>query len=215
MIKSIGLTRFLVVAILIGFIAACLFYTYNIVTPGLQKEKRSLATVNGEMSKMTSDISELSQGLDQFKEQQKEFSEVQKFGFFHEQNRVEVTQLIESLQEESRLLSATYSISPAKVVGEKRATEAGYDLLNTDISFDIEAIEDADVYKFIYLLSYGFPGQINIKSLNISRLEEITQPLLRQIGTGQAEAIIKADIKVSWQSMVPQGRLPQGVAGRI
>ena len=211
MIKTIGFTRFFVITLFAVFLMACLLYIYKITGPNLEKEKRKLNGVNSEISRMTNDIDDLSKGLAQFQKQKEAFYNVQNFGFFDDQNRVNATQLIKAMQKESRLLSAVYSISPARIVADKRASDSEHDLLSTDIKFSIEAIEDADVYKFIYLLNYGFPGQININSLSISREEKITQPLLRQIGIGQPSPIIKADLEVSWQSMVPAGRLPQNI----
>ena len=206
MMKSIGLSRLFIILLLASFTLFCLFYSYKVGGPNIKKEKRSLAVVNNDISKMTSDMDKLSQGLTQFEGQKQAFSNVQRFGFFDDQDRVKARQLIEAMQEESRLLSAVYSLGPAESLNEPRATDAGYDLLNTNIGFTIEAVEDIDVYKFIYLLNYGFPGQISIKSLSMSRDEEITQPLLRQIGTGQPTPLIRAELEVFWKSMVPEGQ---------
>jgi len=124
--------------------------------------ERELRSEKSDISKMTKDMDDLSKGLAQFEKEKEDFANVQNMGFFDEQDRAKTKNIIEAMQRDSRLLTARYSLSPARLVPEVRAKEAGYDLISTDIDFSLEAIEDADIYRFVYMLNYGFPGQLKI-----------------------------------------------------
>ena len=208
MMKSIGFTRSFIIILLAVFAGLCAFYIYNMATPKLSQLERELRSEKSDISKMTKDMDDLSKGLAQFEKEKEDFANVQNMGFFDEQDRAKTKNIIEAMQRDSRLLTARYSLSPARLVPEVRAKEAGYDLISTDIDFSLEAIEDADIYRFVYMLNYGFPGQLKINSLSIEREQEITQPLLRQIGVGQASPIVTAQLNVSWRSMLPKGQMP-------
>ena len=90
------------------------------------------------------------------------------------------------------------------MVESKRAKDANYKMVATDIQFDLEAIEDVDIYKFLYVLTYGFPGQVVVNDFTVSRDVEVTQPLLRRIGSGQSEPIVQSSVRISWYTMVPE-----------
>lgn len=203
MIKSIGYNKALIIALLVIFAVLSFLYMTNVLAPNLQKQERKLSANRAEISEMTNNLTKLSEGLEKFEKQKNDFKAVQQLGFFDPQNRVSAKQRIVAIQKESRLLSAKYIIKPAVSISNEKAQKVGYKILNTDIDFNLEAIDDADIYKFIYILNYGFPGQVIINKFSMSREKEITQPLLRRIGVGQAEPIIEANLSVSWQTMVP------------
>ncbi len=202
MIKSIGYNKTLLIVILLGCLVAAFLYNQNVLKPSLDKKERVLRANSSEMAEMTRNLTELSGNLQNFEKQKIDFERVQNLGFFNSQNRVEARQFITAIQKESRLLSAKYQIKPARSDDNKMAKEAGAKILTTEIAFDLEAIEDSDVYKFIYILNYGLPGQIIINDFSLSRDEEITQPLLRKIGVGEAVAVVNASLNVTWKTMV-------------
>lgn len=202
MIKAIGINKFFLLLLLAVFIALAVFYNYQIITPDVTKLNRQVMTNKSEVSQMTQDLNSLTAGLEKFAQQKDAFEKVRRLGFFDPQNRVVAKQLITNIQRDSRLMTAKYTIKPAENLDDEKAREAGYKILSTDIDFILEALDDADVYKFVYLINYGFPGQVIINKLNIERDMEITQPLLRRIGVGQAQPIIKATFEVTWKTMV-------------
>lgn len=212
MIKTIGFNKAVLIFLLALFCVLAFGYTHQILQPGLIKKQRMLSGNKSEISRMRSDLDKLTAGMDKFEQQKADFETVQKLGFFDPQNRVMAKQRIVAIQRESRLLSAKYTIKPAESITGEKLSEVGYKILKTDIDFTLEALEDADIYKFIYILNYGFPGQVLIKNISMSRDKEITQPLLRKIGVGQPEAIVKATVSISWQTIVPDETI--AVTGR-
>ncbi len=202
MIKSIGFTKVFLIFLLGCFIAATAFYAYSIATPSLKKVDRKLRQSKTEIAEMTTNMNLLADELNNFEKQKDDFAKLQKLGFFDDQNRVKTRRMIQAMQKESRLLSAKFTVSPADRKFNKLSDDAGYDLLLTNMSFDLEAIEDSDIYKFVYLLNYGFPGQIKIDSLSIVKKGNVTQPVLRQIGVGEAQPLVTGQLNASWRTMV-------------
>ena len=147
MIKAIGYNKVFLIVVLMACLAVTFLYNQNFLKPDLDKKNRTLRVNSGEISEMTSNLNKLSGDLQKFEKQKENFERVLKLGFFDPQKRVEARQIITEIQQESRLLSAKYQISPAQSEENKMAKEAGSKILTTGIMFDLEAIEDADIYK--------------------------------------------------------------------
>lgn len=203
MIKAVGYNKILLIVILGALLVATFLYNKEYLAPELLNQQRKLAAINSEISTMTNDLDQLRNQLSQFEKEKEDFASIQALGFFDSQNRVETKKLISQMQRESRLLTARYTVKPAQYISDDKTLEAGYKILKTDMNFKLEAIEDVDIYKFIYLLNYGFPGQLHINDFVISKEADITLPLIRKIGVGQSESIIGATLNITWQTMVP------------
>ncbi len=213
MIKVIGFKKALSLILLAFLLVVLAVYWLYALTPDIKKKQRQLAINSSEVSQMADNIDALIKGVDQFEQQKTVFEKIKKLGFFDPQNRPETRQRLSAMQKESRLLSAKFSISSAKTEKSEKATEAGYKILNTEIVLTLGAIEDADIYKFVYLMNYGFPGQITINQLNMTRDVEVTQPILRQIGVGESKPLVIAVLSVNWRTMVPDSSLAITIDG--
>lgn len=207
MIRVIGVQKFLAMVLCAVLFATLAGYWFYVLTPEIKEKKRRLALNTAEVNQMREDLNVLTQGLEQFKKQKTVFEKIQKRGFFDPQNRPETRQRINAMQKESRLLSARFSIDSAKTEVNEKATEAGYKILNTSIDFTLDAIEDTDIYNFIYLLNYGFPGQITIKRMVISRNIEVTEAVVRQINSPNPQPLVTAVVQLEWRTMVPDASL--------
>lgn len=207
--RLIGFKRILGMLLLAVMLAFSFFYNNYIVSPAIDKQEKELAKNKAEVAEMTNTIDDLVRGIELFEEQRSEFEKLGEYKFFDPQDRVEAGRRISKMQEESRLMSAKYSLKAAETEDNEIAAKAGHKVLVTKINFRLEAIEDKDIYEFIYLLNYGFPGHIAISKLNVERKTEVTQPLLRQIGTGQVslQPLVSAGLDVEWRTMVPDTSL--------
>jgi hypothetical protein len=203
MIRLIGIQRILAIVLLAALVVLLFLYTKFLMEPGIRITQAELSKNRGEIAEMRDNIDKLMQGMQLFQTQKDDFLYIESLGFFDDQNRVEARRRLNLMREESDLLSAKYTIKQARSIDNEQATEAGYKILNTEIDFTFEALDDGDIYNFIYLLNYGFPGLITIEKLTMAREKEITQPLLRKIGNGEYEPLVRGALKVSWITMVP------------
>ena len=207
MLRAVGFKRLFMLSVLVIFlVVGFIFVTYS-MKPNIKNTEAELLRNQGDIAEMTDNMDKLVQGIEQFATQKDNFETIQGLGFFDSQNRVEARKRLNLMQQESRLLAARYTIKPAITENNDKAAEAGYKIIKTEIEFGLDAIEDSDIYNFIYLLNHGFPGHISITDLDLSRAKEVTQPLLRKIGDGQPEPIIKAVLKVNWRTMIPDSTI--------
>ncbi|HPF78370.1 MAG TPA: hypothetical protein PLF01_03660 [Alphaproteobacteria bacterium] len=207
MIRIIGAQKFLALVLLAALMVLLAVYWVYSLGPDIKVKERQWAMNKAEVARMTEDIDKLIKGIEQFAQQKDEFERIQKFGFFDPQNRPEARERLNSIQKESRVLSAKFTIKSAETEPNEKAKDAGYKILNTDIDFSLEALDDLDIYNFIYLMNYGFPGQISIQDINIARNSEITQPVLRQVGLGEPVPLVVAVVRLNWRTMVPDESL--------
>lgn len=210
MIRAIGFQKVFLILLLGVAVVALAYYTLSVAQPSLNENQRELGKNKAEIDEMIMNTDKLTQGFAQFQEQKDVFQQVQELGFFDTQNRLEARARFVAMQEESELISAKFNIKPAVVAENAKAKEAGYKVLNTEIDFNLEAIEDKDIYRFLHLLNYGFPGQVIITEFNMKRETEITAPILRQIGVGQPPPLVRALVRMKWQTMVQDDTLSSG-----
>ena len=204
MIRSIGIHRFLALVCLAGLSLFLAFYSFYSLQPDLRTAELELNQSRTEVIEMTDNIDYLASGMNQFEQQKDTFEKVRAMGFFDPQNRQETRQRISAMQRESLLISARFNIKPAITEENEKAAEAGYKIINTDMEFTLEAVEDSDIYNFVYLVNYGFPGQILIKEFSVEREKEITPELIRQIGVIDPDpVVVTGKLRVNWRTMVP------------
>lgn len=208
MIKSIGLDKIILLALIAGFAVGGYFYNTNFLEPSIAKKERQLRSNKSELSKLTSDTQKLISGVELFEKQKSEFETVQQSGFFDDQNRVVTRARLDAMGRESNLEYLRYSISPAKDISNKKLADAGYKILETEILLDVGAIDDTDISTFLHFLNHGFPGQVLIQSMELVRDQTLTQPLLRNIGLKtNYDPLVSGNIKILWKTMVPDTSL--------
>lgn len=206
MIKLIGLSRlFVIICLGALFVLLAIYYHFSAV-PSLADSSKELRKNNREISKLSNDLDELKNGMEEFKGRQDEFVSIRdQYDFFNPQDRVQARRQLNVIRDLSRVTSAQYNIRPAVTEEKQSLRDAGYKLLNTPIEFTLKAIEDKDIYTYLYHLNYSFPGVLIIDEVSISRDAEVTQPLLRDIGTGREDirSLVTARVTTSWRTVVP------------
>jgi hypothetical protein len=130
------------------------------------------------------------------------FAALKQAGFFSDQNRLVARRRITDIQQKTGVLQAKYDIGSGQVVKAPGAEEAGYAILKSKVSVSVEALDDIDVYNFIYWMENTFPGHMMVASVKMTRPTELNEAVLRAIGSGQATTLIKADLVFSWRTMV-------------
>ena len=75
------------------------------------------------------------------------------------------------------------------------------------IGITVEAFDDADIYNYLFILEQKFPGHLSVDQMSMSRVTDISGPVLRSIATGQNPVLVKATIKMSWRTMIPDSQI--------
>lgn len=203
MIQVLGIKRVVTIVVLVGVIAVLSGSYYFVVLPQQEKVERELRQVKSSISSARSNTDRLRRDFATLEQVKTRYAEIQQYGFFSDQNRVVARAKINEMKEESGVISARYTISASENEGDESLKTIGHDLMRSTIKFSVEAYDDVDVYRFIYLLNYGFPGMVDINRVVIERTRDVSAPLLRNIGTGSKTSLVNAQINADWFTVVP------------
>ncbi|MAZ76880.1 MAG: hypothetical protein CMH31_06225 [Micavibrio sp.] len=202
MLQILGIKKTLFLLILFSISALAFSYKFFYLVPRVSSIESEASLNQSDVFESGQKISDLVDNHERFVEQKNRYDFIKNVNFFNDQNRLEVRKLIAEAINSSKVVSAKYNIGALKVERNSSAKEVDHKLLKTDITFDVGAIDDADIYNFILLLNHGFPGVLVIEEVGITRTKELTQPILKQIGTGVPVSLVEAKIKIVWWTMV-------------
>lgn len=212
MIQSIGFKRLATLAVLFGAALALGFLNFYWLQPESLTAKTKLASLTSENSALSGEIEIMQSSMERFVGQKALFEKITNKGIFNEQSRVLARERFTVMQKLSRLLAAKYEIRPATLVPAGLSVEGGesdtYGILRSPISITLSALDDLDIYRFVYYLNYSFPGHITIKNLYIERNKSVSPRTLKMIGGGDPPELVAAKMDVDWSTIVNTASVP-------
>lgn len=203
MIKVLGIKRVIVLGALCAAAGVLASVNYLYATPERIKVEAQLRSTKAQLHEKTTEADRLNSEFDQINEQKDFYESLQRAGFFSDQNRLVAKRRITDVQERTGLLQAKYDINTGEIIEEEAATDAGYVILSSPITMDLEAMDDIDIYSFIFWFENTMPGHLTINKLNMTRRTELTEASLRQIGSGVPTTLMAANLDFVWRTMVP------------
>lgn len=213
MIGVLGTRRLIAVGALVAFNALLAAATYGYLMPQNEKLEREVMGLRSQVSAKRADTDRLRMEFEQIQEQKNYFGNLGEAGFFGNQNRVLARNRIEAVQRYTGVLSARYNISAAAVKKNDLAAGTGHALVGSPVILNLEAIDDVDIYSFVFWLENAFPGQVSINNLRVERTLDISDVTLRQIGSGIETTMIKSTIGFDWNTMMPEKDLNLNTEG--
>lgn len=203
MFEKIGKKRVLTLVVLVVLVGALAGAHYGILQPQQAKLEKDLRRLRGEISQRETETQQLRDDFDRLDEVKFRYGEVLRFGFLGEQDRVFAQNKIKEIKELSGVLKARYQFEPVEIVSAPDLAMSQHNLLSSAIQIELEAFSDLEIYRFLYYLNYGFPGQVVITDFELERDKNITVPLMQSIGAGQATSLVKAEIELDWYTIAP------------
>ena len=210
MIKVLGFKRIVILLSLLGLNAFLGFLAYMHFIPQQDMKERELRGVRGEVSTLRADIEGLMVEFEQLDEQREEFEELKKDGFFDGQSRRKAELIFKKIQERSGVISAVASIDSGEFEDNEEAKKANHKILKSPMKVNIEAVNDLDVFRYIYLVDEFFPGHVTIDKINLKRQSDVSGTVLRGIASGKNPPLVTADLEMSWRTMIPDTESQQG-----
>lgn len=201
MIGKIGYKRALMLFVLAGLLVTFYVADEYMFKPKVIDSQRELNTAMGEISTLQGEIDKMRADFTLFEKQKDFYDIISRMGFFNDQDRVLARQRFDTMQKLSKIISARYEIKAANILTDEVSPETGFVVMESPITVELAAVDDLDVYRFIYFLNYGFPGHITINSLNIERKGDISPEVLKSIGTGMPPELISAKLELDWRTM--------------
>ncbi len=207
MMSVIGPKRMLILGCLIAFNALLAAAIYLMIIPHNQTLQAQLDQTRGQVSTARSETERLRTEFSDIQKQKAEFERLGEAGFFTAQDRVKARDRFEAIQKYSRVISASYDIKPAQIERNPDLTTASQVMLTTPVSVDVDALDDMDLYNFMYMIENAFPGYAGIANLEITRTREIDDVTLREIGSGVPAVMIKGKFDFDWKTIVPESKI--------
>lgn len=215
MIRVLGAKRLFILLVLLGLTAGFAGVLYLHLTPEKIKKERELRGVRGKISGIQADIDRLQVEFEQLEDQQVEFEALKAKGFFSNQNRREAEKVLEKIQQEAKVISAVASIQPGEFVEDAEAAKANHKILSSKISVRLEALDDVDIYRYLYLVQSAFPGHITFETIDMARKSDVTEVILRAIASGANPPLVQADVEMTWRTMIPAENGSDGQGGAL
>ena len=204
MIRVLGAKRILTIVALIALNVLMGTTVYFYLMPEKIKKNRELSSLRGQIGTVQNDIGRMQIEFDQLAVQQAQFEKLQKRGFFGTQGRRDAEKVFQRIQQEAGVVSAVASIQPGKIEDSEEAQKAEHKILVSPVTIKLSAVDDVDVYKYLYLIERFFPGHISFQKIMLERKANINNTVLRAIATGGKPQLVTADIQAEWRTMIPQ-----------
>jgi hypothetical protein len=207
-IQILGIRRVITLAILAMLSISLGAGIYFYFIPRNAELIRELQALTAQASQKRTDVENLRSQYQIIQEQKTRFENLTALGFFSNQNRAVARVRIEQIQKFTNVLTAKYNINAATMEKNQAAEEAGYTMLDSPVTVNLEALDDIDVYNFIYWVVNAFPGHVSISNIKIEREMDVNDATLRQIGNGIPTVLVKATVGFDWRTMVPTSEIP-------
>lgn len=203
MIKILGFQRIVVLLVLLGVNALLGLAVYTHFIPQKVVKERELRTVRSQNATLRSDTDDLQIEFEQLDAQREEFATLKRDGFFDGQSRRKAELIFQKIQERSGVISAVASVQAGALEDNVEAKKANHQILKSPINVKIEAVNDLDVFRYLYLVEEFFPGHVAVKKINFERNSEVNGTVLRAIANGQTPPLVSATLELVWRTMVP------------
>lgn len=204
MMALIGIKRLIIIGILLGFNAVLGAGVYLYLVPENEKMSKQLSSLTSKINTTRNDTTELETNYKLIQEEKFDYENLLKAGFFDSQDRLAFRRRMSEVQRYSKVLRASFDITPANVEENKGAEDADHVILRSVVSVNIDAMDDIDLYNFIFWLENGFPGHSTITKLSMKRELDVDENSLRQIGSGRELVLVSGSLDYEWRTMVPK-----------
>ena len=214
MIKILGIKRILALVLLVAVNAALAAGVYLYAAPEILSKENQLRSVRGEISTRQADIDRMQVEFSKLEEQQAIFETLKKRGFFGNQGRREAQLVFENIQQKAGVVSAVANIQAGVIEDNPEAQKAAHKILRSPVTLKIQAMDDVDVFRYIFLLEKYFPGHVMIENIEIKRIADVSGTILRSIATGSSPGLVEANIGLTWRSMIPESQIINTESGK-
>lgn len=209
MMKVLGAKRVFTLVALFLLNAVLAGSLYYVVIPQRDDTQTELNKVKGAISNRRTEIATLKAEYDQIQQQKALFGELEQSGFFNKQDRIEARHTMDAIQSKSKVLAARYTINAVEVVDNPLAAVSDHVILHSPVNVTIDALDDMDIYSFMYWIENSFPGNASISNVSIERKADVEENALKQIGNGVPVVLVTGAVNFSWNTMVPRSDVPQ------
>lgn len=201
MISKIGYKRTMTLLTLAGILAVLSGSSYLLFRPQTQSLENELQAARSEVATKRTEVDKMQMDFNLYQQEKDLYERLGRTGFFSAQNRVVAREKFNAIQKLSKVISTQYEVKSATILTDRTPPESEFVVMESPITLSLDAIDDLDIYRFIYYLNYGFAGHITIDSLLMTRDKKVDLEALKQIGTGNPQPLVTAKMELRWRTM--------------
>ncbi len=177
---------------------------YLYLIPETMRQQSTLQGMKSQISTVESDITRMQVEFSQLAEQQSRFDALKRDDFFSSQSRRQAEVVFEQIQKQSGVVAAVVSVQPGVLKDDEEAAKAEHKILMSPITLKITALDDVDIFRYLYMVKRYFPGHVSLRKIKLERVAEVNGTILRSISSGSNPPLVQADVELLWQTMIPQ-----------
>lgn len=211
MIGVLGVKRIVALLLLLCVNVVLAMAIYMYLTPREERQRQELNGLRSEISTTQADIARMEVEFTQIQEQKEEFSKIEADGFFKNQSRRQAEEMFGRIQKTSGVTVAVANIDAGVLEDNEEAQKAGHKILKSPVQIKIEAIDDVDLFHYLFLVDNYFPGYITVEKVSIARDADVSATILRGIAAGSNPPLVTATVDVLWRTMIPEVKTDEEV----
>jgi hypothetical protein len=202
--KLIGVKRALMLAILLAVNLAIAGLYFFVIEPMRGRASTQLAGIESQINGLQSKIQNVKRELDDFKKNLPRYEELNKVGFFNNQDRFELRRHLDEVKAASAVGGFTYTVSEIKQLQSADASASKSRLINSRIEVkEVKTLVDSDFYAFIDAMLQNFPAHVRLHSFSVERKGELNNDTMRDLRTGKKQTVVEAGAAFDWFTIVP------------
>lgn len=209
MIDVIGTARIAFIGCLIAANAILGGLAYYYFAPKIVQTQRELSNTKAQATGKRSEIQILRDEFKLLQERIQKFRELELSGFFETQNRLNAVEGVNEFREKSGLLKAKLDVKQGELREDPRLEGVEHAYLMSPMSFELEALDDLEIYMFMKMVESRFPGKTLLESFEIERTGDVTPQTISGIVEGVPQPLVKGQVFYQWITLPEKGRLSE------
>ncbi len=204
MLKALGTRKltFIVGLLLVNAAIGSAYYYW--ILPEREKVTAELDSTRAAVEAKRQEVAKMKEEYVLLQSQLRAFKELELRGFFNDQDRSNGIDNLSKLSDYAGLLKAKLKFGAGQLVADTLADQASQVVLKSQVTVNVSALDDVDVYSFIKFIEEKFPGDVDISSFKLKRKEIFNEAMLRQIGSGSPTPLVDAELVFDWLTMAPK-----------
>ena len=208
-LSVVGRARLLLLGAFLAVNMAFGALIYGYIIPDVANAQNEAIQTQGETQTLSADIRKLRLTFEELEQKRVLFAQVERQGFFSSQDRKSAEGQLIDAERLSGVTEADTKISAVKIIKDARAQKADHVIIESNITSEIESLDDPSVYRFLGLVQERLPGEVSINKFTVERTQGLNAQILRSIRSGANPPLVKGQVDLVWHTMVPSTSVVQ------
>jgi hypothetical protein len=208
-LSVIGRGRLLLLGALLAFNLAFGALIYGYLLPYATQAQDEARRISSEAQGLSADIRKMRVNVEDLKRQRALFARIEGEGFFSAQDRKSAEGILIDVRRASGITNDETKIAAADIVRDTEAQKADYVVLQSAITSEVSALDDATIYTFLDMANTRLPGLVSLESFSVERVRGLDAEVLRAIRNGANPPLVNAKLGLVWHTMVPSAGLTE------